>query len=159
MDRGGGAKARRLRVRRRPKLSGDVAAFAGVTFRPIRRAFELAASMSLKVWRARRVAARSMRRLAEFAVGFLERGRSRGVQSGFGGRSGDGLRRGLALVAVLRLEEHVGEGGELRRGEGHQRRVTPAPLERTGLGAAPERFDLLLDLQDDFSLTMSQFGG
>src|SRR3954466_4433956 len=74
MDRGGGAKARPLRVRRRPKLSGDVAAFGGATVRPIRRAFELAASMSLKVWRARRVASRSMRRLAEFAVGFLEAG-------------------------------------------------------------------------------------
>src|SRR4051812_50146836 len=116
MDRGGGAKARRLRVRRRPKLSGDVAAFAGATFRPIRRAFELAASMSLKVWRARRVAARSMRRLAEFAVGFLERGRSRGVQSGFGGRGGGGPPRGLALVGGLRVLGPVGVGADVRRG-------------------------------------------
>src|SRR3954471_17435248 len=56
------------------------------------------------------------------------------------------LRREAALEAELRPEAHVDQRAHLRGGEVHQGRVTPTWLERTRLGAAPERLHLLLEL-------------
>src|SRR5215207_9486743 len=61
------------------------------------------------------------------------------------------LRREAALVAELRLEAHVDQRAHLRGGEIHERSITPTWLERTRLGAAPERLQLLLDLQHNLS--------
>src|SRR5829696_6807316 len=90
-----------------------------------------------------------MRRSAEFAVGLLDRGWSRDIQSGSVTRDGDDIRCSLALEAELGLEAQIDQRAHLRRGEIHERGVAPESLERTRLGAAPERLHLLFHLQHD----------
>src|SRR5215210_750231 len=61
------------------------------------------------------------------------------------------FRREAALVAELRPEAHVDQRAHLRGGEIHERSITPTWLERTRLGAAPERLHLLLELKHDLA--------